>query len=211
VNWFHKTIKRIKGQGGLPDQGYVIGNAEKLRDENPRSFSIPRSDQRRSLRVGDTAKIVLEASRPTAGLSAERPWVLITEVGNGGYKAKIDNVLVLFPSLNDATLDILPEHIISVNLPDEYVLPFGKSCLASAAVLQDTAWPQRLVRVAPVDDGDSGWRIFAAGESLADASQPASCDGVISQYQVLDSVMDEPGLERWVWDASANEYARESA
>jgi hypothetical protein len=211
MSWFQRVIKGIKGQGGPSDPGYVIGNAEKLRDENPRSFSIPRSDQRRALKVGDTAKIVLEATQGTGRLTAERPWVVITEVGNGRYKARIDNTLVLFPSLNNATLDILPEHIISVNLPDEYVLPFGKTCLASAAVLEDRAWPDRLIRLAPADEGDSGWRLFAKDESAADASQTAACDALISQYQVLDSVMDEPGLERWAWDASANEYARDSA
>lgn len=31
MDWFHKAIKCIKDQDGLPDQRYAIGNAEKLR------------------------------------------------------------------------------------------------------------------------------------------------------------------------------------
>jgi hypothetical protein len=209
MEWFRKAIQGLRARGGLPDQGYVIDNAEARRDENPRSFSIPRSEQRRSLRVGDSAKIILEATGRNVGpINAERPWVTVTAVEGETYQVKVDNALALFPSLNEATFTIGPEHVISVILPDEYVLPFGKTCLASAAVLGDTAWPHRLVRVPPVDDTDSGWRIFAKGEALADASQPASCDALIGSYQVLDSVMDEPGFEVWEWSDAGNEYRR---
>ncbi|MGQ4584265.1 hypothetical protein [Lysobacter sp. F60174L2] len=207
MNWFQKTLKSIKDLGGLPGQGYLIDNAEKRRNEDPRNFSIPRSEQRRSLKVGDSAKIALEA---TGGgrISGERPWVLVTEVQDGNYKVRIDNDLALFPSLNGATLTIGPEHIISVILPDEYVLPYSNTCLVSASVLQDAAWPHRLVRVPQAGDGDSGWRVFAENEVLADASQQVSCGTLISQYQVLDSVMDEPGLDCWIWGDHVYEFTR---
>ncbi len=211
MNWFRKAMAGLKARGGLSRQDYVIGNAEKLRDENPRSFSIPRSDQRRSLRVGDTAKIILEATASSGPISAERPWVTVTEVGNGGYKVEIDNSLVLFPSLNGAILSIRPEHVISVTLPDEYVLPYSKTCLVSAGIVQDAAWPHRLVRVSQKGDADSGWRILEKGASLTDELQEVSCGAIIAQYQVLDSVMDEPGLCSWIWNDRENEFARESA
>jgi hypothetical protein len=210
MNPFQKLVARIKSSGGLPDQDYVIASAEAMRDANPRSFSIPRSEQRRNLRVGDSAKIVLEARHPSGPVTAERPWVVVTEVIEGGYRVKIDNFLALFPSLDGATLSVGPEHIIAVNLPDEFVLPFAQACLASEGVVADAAWPHHLERVAPRDESDSGWRVYGPGEALDDAVQAVPCGQLIGQYQVLDSVMDEPALGRWAWDGSANEYRRDT-
>ena len=207
MNWFQKTVRNIRDLGGLPDQGYVIGNAEERRNEDPRNFSIPRSEQRRSLKVGDSAKIALETTG-SGRIAGENPWVVVTEVNNGNYKVRIDNDLVLFPSLSGATLTIGPEHIISVVLPSDYVLPYTKTCLVSLSVLRDTAWPHRLVRAPQADEGDSGWRVFGESETPDDASQAVSCGALISQYQVLDSVMDEPGLDDWVWDDQLNEFTR---
>lgn len=116
--WFQKMLKILRKSTSMQHQDFIVVDAEKLRDENPVSFSIPRSEQRKSLRVGDSAKIILESKIGTTPFSSERLWVLVKEVSDHFYKVKIDNNPLLFPDLADAILTVRPEHIISIILPD---------------------------------------------------------------------------------------------
>lgn len=211
MDWFRKAVDKLKGQGGLREQDFSVCSAEKLRDEDPRGFSIPRSEQRRSLRVGDSVKLILEATNPESEIAFERPWAKVVEVSAAGYKVKFDNSLVLFPSMSDAVIEIRPEHVAAVILPDEYVLPFGKVCLVSPDVLEDSAWPMNLVRVPGDEPSDSGWRIWAEGQDITAATQVVLCDEIMSIYQVLDSVMDEPDRAAWRWSHDEREYKRVGA
>ena len=81
MNWFENIVNRLREDGGLTNQHFAIANAEKLRNENPRSFSIPRSEQRKSLKVGDQAKILIEAKGSPKPVSGERPWVIVRVSG----------------------------------------------------------------------------------------------------------------------------------
>jgi hypothetical protein len=206
--WFNKAIDRLKSLGGLRDQRWRVANAELLRNKDPRSFSIPRLEQRRSCCAGDTVKVLLEpihkdSSQPFSG---ERPWLTVTYVDEKSYKGVADSGLVLFPELEGKEIEFKPENIIALILPDTYALPFGKTCQVSRAVLAEDSWPTNLVRVAPENASDSGWRIFHAGGSLADLSESVDCGALIGRFQMLDSVMDEPGLKSWCWDSVENEY-----
>ena len=210
MDWFRKAVTAMRAKGGVADTRFTLADAEKLRDADPRTFSIPRGEQRRALKVGDTAKIMLELAVCEGPFSSERLWVQIVEVVGGRYRARIDNSPVLLPDLDDAVLDIGPEHVISVMLPDEYVLPNGKSCRVSAAIVDRDAWPQRLRRVAPEAAHDSGWRIWAEGETADAADRLVGCDEAMSHFMVLDSVLDEPALAAWRWNPADNEYVRDA-
>ena len=208
MNWFNKAIDRIKSLGGIPDQRWQLANAEALRDEDPRNFSIPRLEQRQSCRVGDTVKVLIEpiSMDPSQPFSGERPWLTITCAGDTSYRGVPDPGLILFPELEGTEIEFRPENILAITLSDAYVLPFGKSCRVSHAVLVEGSWPSHLVRVAPENETDSGWRIFHSGGSLVDASETYNCSDLIQRFQVLDSVLDEPDLKSWYWETSEHEY-----
>lgn len=203
-------LKILRKSTSMQHQDFIVVDAEKLRDENPVSFSIPRSEQRKSLRVGDSAKIILESKIGTTPYSSERLWVLVKEVSDHFYKVKVDNNPVLFPDLADAILTVRPEHIISIILPDQYILPFGKTCYVSESVLTNKKWPAQLLRIKTKEESDSGWRIFAENENSNAATSILLCDELISRYQVLDTVMDEPSFLHWIWDESLNEFVLSS-
>jgi hypothetical protein len=57
-------------------------NVEHSHRNAPRTFSIPRSDQRTQLKPGDLVKLVFEADPPSStGLNAERMWVTVSAFG----------------------------------------------------------------------------------------------------------------------------------
>ena len=88
-----------------PDNDWCVANAEKLRDADLRSFSIPRLEQRKSLKVGASAKILIESKSKRGPITGERPWVVVTEALGASYKVKIDNDLVVFPALNGREIE----------------------------------------------------------------------------------------------------------
>lgn len=189
------------------DQRFSIANAEKIRDEHPRTFSIPRLEQRESLKVGDNAKVILESIDGTD--LAERPWILITKsLKNGEYEAKFDNDLVFYPESNHLLIKVRPENIISVILPENYELPYTKTCLVSKDVAENTAWPLAASREVPDAEDDSGWTIYGIDEGMNEASIIAPCAQIMSGYPVLDSILDEPNYNSWAWDDTNNEFKR---
>jgi len=199
-------FNRIIGRSGV-SVDLVIANAEKARDEDPKSFSIPRSDQRRSLRVGASAKILIEARLPGGQILGERPWVKVVEIVGSRYKVVMDNHLAVFPRLNDAELVIGSENVLAVILPDEYKLPYGQTCLVSNSVWERDEWPSHAIRGAAAQgDAFSGWAVFSVDESARDARLTVPCHMLISKFQVLDTILDEPGSSAWKWSASHNEY-----
>lgn len=206
VNRFFRLVKSIIGQpealGGL-----VVANCETLRDKDVRTFSIPRSDQRRSLKVGASAKILIEAKLPGGQVLGERPWVVVTEVIGSRYKVRLDNHLVIFPPVNDAEFVVGPENIIAVLLPDDFKLPYGKTCLVSSAVLEQDEWPGQAIKDAAAETGShSGWRIFSEVEIPSAAHLTVPCHVLLAKFQVLDTILDEPGSSAWRWSASHNEF-----
>lgn len=207
MEWFKTQILQIQDEGGLENQSFTIANAEALRNKDPRTFSIPRLEQRRNLKVGDNAKVLLEPKQEGGRFAGERPWVIIEEVlSNGQYKAKFDNDLTLFPEHNDDIITISAENILSVILPDEYNLPYSKTCKVSPSVQDGSAWTLSATRINPEKDKDSGWRIFASNESIESAVEETPCGSAMTSYPVLDSILDEPNFKSWVWNEQNNEF-----
>src|SRR5258708_17170192 len=69
-----------------------LENIEEKHRLAPRTYSIPRSAERMSLRGGDLVKLVFLLDRPAQdGTTGERMWVSIQKVDNGGYAGTLDN------------------------------------------------------------------------------------------------------------------------
>src|SRR5262245_37433076 len=71
---------------------YSLDDAERLHRDAPRTFSIPRSEVRKSLRRGDFAKLVFLFKKPASdGCNAERMWCLVKRRDKQGYVGALSN------------------------------------------------------------------------------------------------------------------------
>ncbi|MFL5540894.1 MAG: hypothetical protein ACJ8J0_18020, partial [Longimicrobiaceae bacterium] len=181
--------------------------------EAPRTFSIPRSDQRTSLRPGDVVKLVFEADQPSErGFTAERMWVEVREVRPDGYVGVLNNRPSFLADLQPgARVAFGPQHVAALEVsPSGLDLPFGFFARVSPELARGEGWPMAAVRHPSGDPSSSGWEI-GAGDDPGGERVPMMVDDLLQQYRVLDSILDEPAGTSWRWDDGAMEYVRAEA
>lgn len=186
-----------------------LRNAEESHRENPVTFSIPRSDQRRNLQEGDVVKMIFDPCQP--GESAERMWVIVKKKFQKGYLGELNNIPATIENLEVGTeFEFGPEHVISIQSREgEDDPPEGKTALASPEIMRAGALPRFAQRVAPAKAGDSGWRVFASREpASADSLIEVSADELIDKFFPLDSILYERGTTAWSWNEAELEYQR---
>ena len=184
-----------------------LRSAEESHRENPTTFSIPRSDERRNLREGDIVKMVFEPCQ--SGESAERMWVIVKQKLPDGYVGALDNIPATIENLEvGEEFRFGPEHVIAIKTDkNRYDPPEGKTVLASPEILRDGVIPQFARRVAAEKKGDSGWRVYATKKpASADALIEVSADDLLDKFAVLDSILYERGTTAWVWNEGELEY-----
>ncbi len=194
-----------------------LENAEQIHRENPRTFSIPRSDQRRNLQPGQLVKLIFLIDRPADGEpNAERMWVEVIEVRGSRYVGRLDNEPGYISNLKLGTvLEFGPEHVAAIYASSQgNELPYGKTVLVSRRIVSDHAWPQRVIRGQPLDETSSGWLIMTENEQENGSSDPEGfivypVDDILRQFRVLDSVLDEPVGTAWRWNVEEAEYQQE--
>lgn len=177
------------------------------------SFSIPRSELRRTLRPGSIVKLLFGfgAGDPPP---AERMWVEVLRVDGDEYVGRLDNEpsAISDLKLNDH-VRFGPEHVAAVWRELPHAPRPEQFAFVSTRVWRDGAWPARLVRMPPPDDQFSGWFLFADGDPLVpphDLSgfEPVNHHELTQRLRVFDSVEDEPPDTEWRWDADALEWVR---
>jgi hypothetical protein len=186
-----------------------LQNVEVLHSRSPISFSIPRSDQRRRLKVGDLVKLVFEADRPSAtGLTAERMWVEVRAIRDSTFVGALDNTPSFLSNLQPGELITFgPEHVAALQFsPSGLDLPFGLSAIASADLADGRAFPTEAYRESPSDTNSSGWVVLSESGSVG--LVPMQVNDLIARFRILDSILDEPVGTRWRWDSDALEYVR---
>ena len=190
-----------------------LEDAEARHREAPRTFSIPRAQQRHALKRGDRAKLVFLADPPSAtGHDAERMWVQVLEARPGSYAGALDNVPSFIADLQPGDrIEFAPEHVCAIELPGAAPVPYGEAVVVSRLVADEGAWPGELRRYPPPEPGWSGWFVFACiegDEFRRDQGNfsPMSVDELLRRFRVLDSVLDEPVGTGWVWNPDALEY-----
>ena len=191
-----------------------LANVENAHHEYPRTFSIPRSEQRRNLNIGQVVKLVFLLDAPGDDIpTAERMWVEVKEARGSQYIGILDNEPFHISNLKlgDA-IEFGPEHVAALyRKPEDPQIPHGKTVIVSHRILTEDVWPQRLVRQQPMDETESGWWIFSGEETeaeLSDNSKFSACrvDEIIQRFRILDSVLDEPVNSAWAWNNETLEY-----
>ena len=189
-------------------------DAEERHRAHSTSFSIPRSDLRRALAVGDRVKLLFGMG---TGSSTERMWVEVTELADGRYVGRLENEPVAIADLRVGDrVAFGPEHVAAIwrevdNAPTE-----DQFAIVSSRVWRDRLPPVRAVRTAPPDRSFSGWLVFAANDPVVpDARlsgfEPVTHFALLERHRSFDSIEDEPAGTEWHWDESALEWRRAAA
>lgn len=190
-----------------------LENVERVHQEHPRTFSIPRSDQRYNLRRGQLVKLIFLVDTPVEDQPrAERMWVEVKEISGNHYVGILENEPRYITNLKVGDgIEFGPEHVAALyHSSEDHHFPVGKTVQVSRTIITEEAWPQRLIRRSPVDENSSGWWILGEGETdnWSDTAnfitQPV--DDLLRQFRMLDSVLAEPVGTAWRWHKEALEY-----
>lgn len=212
MNWLLNFIRRNQIDPSAA-KSWKLSNAEKERDSDPRGFSIPRSEQRRGRKPRDVVRLRFEstAQLPNSYTIVDFAWVEITAAQRGLYKGIFKEGLTVLTHLKGQEVTFSPENIFAVLLPPEYSLPYQQIVHLSPAVFERGEWPDLLFKNQPESAEDSGWRVVTKGEQPLSATLQVKGYEVIQKFQVLDTVLDEPGLFDWYWSEIQREYLRNDA
>lgn len=172
--------------------------------QSPRHYPIPPSAERESLQPGDLVKLVF-----VAGDDAERMWVEVDRVDGADFVGFLANQPKLIALQAGDEVRFQARHVAAIVFE-----PIDDSTLVivSRRVVDEDAWPERLVRQLPSEDY-SGWQVFAGDEPAGWAGDPANARAVpvaqlLELFPVLESVFGDSRPGQWRWDASALEYRR---
>ena len=186
---------------------YTLDSAEQVHREFPRTFSIPRIDQRRNLAVGQTVKLMF---RPRGAGFLERMWVIVKRKRRSQYSGVLDNTPAGLKGLKIGDrVAFAARHVIAIYQVDErLVLPWGKFVRASPSLKTLRAWPKFAVRGKPASKHDSGWKIHSTAKPSRRAPLvKMSADEIMSRFAILDSVLDELPGTAWRWNPKTLEYS----
>lgn len=190
-----------------------LENVAAVHRAHPRTFSIPRSVERRTLGRGQLVKLVFLVDDPASDQPrAERMWVKVRSATGRRYTGALASRPRYITNWQPGdVVDFLPQHVAAVyHPPSARQLPLDKLARVNPRVAADQAWPQRLLRTRPRGDF-SGWWVFAPRQRFTALSDPSAFQLVpvadlINLYLVLDSVLDQPSGSAWRWDTAQAEY-----
>ncbi|MFO1370695.1 MAG: hypothetical protein U1F46_17065 [Marinagarivorans sp.] len=114
------------------DDFWELRSGEKCHAENPESFWIPNVEDRRSLKVGDAAKLIFDIEGEDEDgkieVQGERIYVIVSEVHPGYYIGILDSQPACIDPKEGFYLGLgvevpfKPEHVIDIDRPpQEYI------------------------------------------------------------------------------------------
>jgi hypothetical protein len=181
---------------------------------DPMTFSIPRSEVRRSLEPGSRVKLFFGVGSGDPP-PAERMWVEVTQVRGERYVGELANEPVVIADLRlDDEVVFGPEHVAAIWRESLHEPRLDQFAIVSAAVWQGGAVPSRAIRVEPPDTAFSGWIIFAEEDPVHPRDdlagfEPVNHQALTDRFRSIDSIEDEPAGTAWRWDDIELEWVRD--
>lgn len=157
---------------------------------------------------GDLAKLVFRFVEPAAdGCTGERMWCRIQKRDGNVYVGE----LVSHPHYLDDVqagdrIRFRPRQIAAIERKEEGHLP--PLAGVSAGVLFGGRWPRVILRTAPENEYDSGFRVFTGREARSALLRALSLETLFRAWAVTDSVIDAETDGIWIWSERQLEYRR---
>lgn len=204
---------RLRNQGESERRRFTfksLQDIEEMHREAPRTFSIPRSDERKNLSNAQVVKLVFELAEKEPGLpGAERMWVEVTEkLSDGTYRGSLQNQPYFIASIQEGSEIMFgPQHVAAVYVKKDDGTWLDESLMVSCSerVTKEDEWPTLVVRESS-SPTHTGWQVYAKDPS--ERVVPRTAEEVLNQFPVLDSVLGEEVGSTWRWDQTDLEYKR---
>ncbi|MFC3579979.1 DUF2314 domain-containing protein [Sphingomonas hylomeconis] len=109
----------------LFDDGWELESGEARHADAPKTFWIPELAARKSLAIGDLAKLIFAISVDNADepVAVERMWVIVRAIENGTYYGLLDNEPDSIQQNDEfwvgTEIPFGPEHVIDIEPGDE--------------------------------------------------------------------------------------------
>lgn len=197
-----------------------LDDAERLHQENPRSFFIPSADRRRGLRHDDVVRLVFLVTAEPREASGERMWLTDIERHGDRYVGVVTNEPVYIEDLSlGDEIEFGPEHVVAVVEPDG--IPTDVRAFASRRLIEDDSLIPRFVyhdaselEWEPGEDGQraSGWSLLVGDETEEEVSDPSqvltpSLGWLTERYPAFGALVRSGVSDRtFEWDDAADAY-----
>lgn len=182
--------------------------------EHPRTFSIPRSDERNTLKPGQLVKLHFHLKDADPGApEAERMWVEVSEAKNGKYRGELTNQPFFIKSLKlGDEIQFDANHVTAVYFEnqDEGWIDESKTVFCAEEILLDDKWPSFACRKAAQSDVQSGWFVYSSQEAKETSKmQEVELLQLLRTFPIFDSIASEKEGTSWVWNEEDAEYKRQ--
>lgn len=180
---------------------------------HPRTFSIPRSDERENLKPGQLVKLHFHLKDGDPGApEAERMWVEVIDAQNGKYRGELTNQPFFIKSLSlGDEIKFEANHVTAVyfSSEDEGWVDESKTVFCAEEILRDDKWPSFACRKVAQEDKQSGWHVYTSQEAVsASAMKEIELAQLLNAFPIFDSIASEKEGTTWVWNEEDAEYKR---
>ena len=187
----------------------------------PYTFYLPSSSVIKQLKEGNIVKLMFNCGVENEhGWTAERMWVIITEINNGCYKGTLDNDPKYIPDIKYQDLvEFQAKHIMQTDIEETEEDIVGKylpRCYVTSQVLKDGLPVGQLYREHPSEEEEnySGWTLFSGLETEEYLNNGenwnyVSLGAVLNKCDRFISVLDIEDYEHeFSWDSSISAYIK---
>lgn len=209
---------KLRNQDEKERRRFAFGELEDVEENhkaNPRTFSLPRKEERESLVPGQIVKLHFCLHAPEQGAPhAERMWVELLERKNGKYKGILNNEPYFIADLTEnSEIEFESRHISAIYVEADARAHIREDLLASVdkAVSKDDNWPLFACRKPErVSDLHSGWIILSSRqtEPFIQDLEEMPLSQVFDLFPILDSIAGEEAGSSWLWNEEDLEYKR---
>lgn len=128
--------------GGIVSKTWSLEDVTLIAKEAPYTFYLPSKSVINQLQVGSVVKLMFNCNvENEQGWSAERMWVIITEVNDGYYKGTLDNDPSYIPDIKyQDIVEFESKHIMQTDIEEsesDIVEKYNPRCYVTSHVLKD--------------------------------------------------------------------------
>jgi hypothetical protein len=203
------------------ENSWHLEDVTEIAKESPYTFYLPSETVIRKIVPGNIVKLMFSCDiENEQGWSAERMWVIVTEIQDGVFKGTLDNDPSYIPDLKyQDIIQFQSIHIMQTDIDDttpNIVEKYNGRCCVTSQVLNDGFPVHQLYWEQPEEDEEnySGWTLTSGNESdeyLNDSDNWhfVSLGAVLNKCDRFISLLELQDVDHeFVWDEASLEYKK---